>query len=313
MDNGEDEAITMGYIPYFDMGALNPMVGQTVRVFVDSKYISFTNAAVMDRRIFGFTHYALESDLAAVTMHSGVLFIDPHNKDSTKRQFCTLQNLFEMMCASDGDFNRRANVIEIPRDLRIRGVILLILFCNSPPFFQQSARNGIRSERLEGRRLSMRIANFRILSLFEEIPDVVKPDKVILKSTSLFRMCRTFTEELGFVFTKESFMQVLSFSNVVNGLFLVYRLFFDVSAMRYEVVVAESEVIRLSVLKFNEPIGMSPMRKREKLPESEYIVENLAFDEIVVGENCLMFGSQYFGPVSSILLMNIIRKAPKTS
>jgi hypothetical protein len=242
-------------------------------------------------------------------MHSGVLFVDPRPKDTVRRQFCRIGNAVEAMGLPDPEYVRRAVVIEIPQDVSIRGVFVVLLFCDSAGAFRASNRNGIRSRDAMPDGGGVRIASFQILSRFDEIPKCQAPFAIVRGSVPVPEFCFSFTGELAIRYTREFAMQLLSLGNILDGLFSVYQVFFDVEGDRYIIELEDNESelgFELSVVQLVQPLMIEMLMGRlSAAAETRDAAEAVPYWEMSIGEDSLRFGDKEFGPVSAISLLNV--------
>jgi hypothetical protein len=299
----------MEYVPYFPLKTLSPISGQTLPVVVDSRFITFSHAPLVDRQLYGCTHYSLDSDIAALVMHTGVLFLDPRTKDSRHRQFCRTSNLYEVMGLPDKDYVRQAVVVEIPQDVVIKGVLVVLLFSNSPPAFRASNRNGVRSRDAPLDVCAMRIASFRILTRFDEVRPLVRPFKVGRKSTVAPDFCLSCMGELAIRYSRDFIVQLFSLANIFAGLFSVYHIFFDVHRERYEIVMEDTDTdigVQFQVEQLLEPVSLEMLKRRSSyVPQAKPIGDPVPYWAISPGVDSLAFGDNVFSPVSHISLLTI--------
>ena len=301
------------YVPYFDMRSLRPVPGETVHVYVPERFISFAHPPIADRNLYGWVHYSPDSDIAAMIFHSGILFVDQRSKDSRHRQFCVAKNVFEAMSCSETEYPRRVNIENVPQDLRIQGVLVLLLFCNSPTFFPASNRNGLRSREADKDAFSMRIANFRIISSFDEKPIIVKPEQAVKQRVFMPQFMKSFTNELAFKFSGGLFAQIVSLSNIVNGLFEVYRLFFDCEGKRYEIKLLEEPDIIFTVVQLIDPLSLDTLKRKPSAgAQSSVAVAKCQWNSLRVGTDCLDFDGFIFAPVSSISMISLTGKLSRS-
>lgn len=305
------EITSINYSLFFNVADLNPKIGMTYRIFVDQRFISFMHPPVIDRRLSGFIHYSPESDLVAVIMHTGCLFPDPKSKETTHRQFQTVTNLFETMCCSETEYHKRAVIYHIHNDVRIKGILVTILICPSPLSFQETNRNGIRSHKSSASTFSYRISDFRILTKFDKMPKIVAIKDYVSRRIiqPLFHL--SFTGEVGIKYSKEIFDQFISQETIINGLFEVYRIFFDSNGNRYEIKTDDN--LSFTVLRLIDPVMIDIIkRKASSGIEVEKIVENIEFDDIIAGDTYIRFNSVLIRNIDTLSLMNIPGKISRS-
>jgi hypothetical protein len=302
------------YVPFVRAADFNPVCGQTLNVFVDIRFIANSHSPIADRKIYGYAHYSPETDIAAMVVHSGVLFVDPKYKDSQHRQFCTTKNVLEAMCCSTSEYPKRVEPTSIPIDLTVLGVVIALLFTNSPASFTSINKNGLRSRDGERNVFSMRISQFRILTPFDEMPKLVPPTEIVSISWLRARYRASLTDDVGLHFNREFFLQIFSLHNIANRLMAVYRLFFDVGPTRYELILADEEVLAFSLIALNEPVPLMSLKRRIR-PSSDVrsVVDFVPFWDIEVHETSIMFDKFKLGPLDCFLLMTTTGKCPQLS
>jgi hypothetical protein len=305
----------MEYIPNFDLSLLSPSLGQTVSVYVDARFLSFFHPPIVDREIYGGGHYSPNSDIAAIVMHSGAVFVHPSSRDSRHRQFCRVVNVREVMCCPEKEYLRLAEVEDIPNDLAIRGVLLVMLFCSSPSCFPSWNRNGVRSREAPGGGIAMGIADFRIFSNFDRLPTLVRPSAVTMKFTSVPEFCYSFTGEFAARYGQEFFAQVFALPNILNGLFSAYRVFFDVENCRYEILltqIAGDGGPFFQVVRLVEPVSLDFLKRRTSvLPVTEPVGEEVSFWDVWIEPRAIAFGTVVFDRVSHVSLFNMFGRLPR--
>lgn len=309
--NSPNEITAIEYSLFFNIADLNPSIGMTYRIFVDQRFISYMHPPVIDKKIYGFMHYSPESDLAAVIMHTGCLFADTKSKETTHRQFQTITNFFETMCCSETEYHKRAVIYQIKNDVRIKGILVTILICPSPPSFQAVNRNGIRSKESPPSTFSFRISDFRILTKFDKMPKIVSIEdyccKIIMQPT--FHL--SFTGEIGIKYSKEIFTQFISPETITNGIFEVYRIFFDSNGQRYEIKPADD--LLFTINRLIDPVSIEVIkRKTSSGINVEVIIEKIEFNDIFVGDSFLQFKNIIIQNVDTLSLMNIPGKMSRS-
>ncbi|OHT07346.1 hypothetical protein TRFO_24534 [Tritrichomonas foetus] len=305
------ELTALEYSPSFFLTSLNPSIGMTFRIWVDQHFISFMYTPVVDRKLYGFIHYSSESDLAAVCMHTGCLFADIKTKESSHRQFLTVTNLHEAMCCSETEYHKRALFYYIPNDVRICGVLVTILICPSPPFYQAANRNGIRSRESSATDFSFRICNSRIFTNYDKLPKIVdiKDYRYDIITHPTFHL--SFTGEIGIKYSKIIFDQFISRETFTNGLFEVYRIFVDSKGTRYEIRMNDDGF--LSLVKIIEPVSIEQLkRKNGSTNEVENIEGIFDIDEIITGDDYIRFKNSLISDVDTFILMNLPGKMSRS-
>lgn len=309
--NFSTEITAINYSLFFKVADLNPSIGMTYRIFVDQRFISYMHPPVNDKKLAGFIHYSPESDLVAVIMHTGCLFPDPKSKETTHRQFQTVTNLFETMCCSETEYHKRAVIHQIQNDVRIKGILVTILICPSPPFYQATNRNGIRSHDSSPSSFSYRISDYRILTKFDKMPKIVSIEdyrsRIIIQP--VFHL--SFTGEIGIKYTREIFKQFISPETIINGLFEVYRIFFDSNGERYEIKAEDN--LTYTILRLIDPVSIDVIKRRASSGiDVDVIIKNIEFDDIIVGETSIRFGSVLIQNIDTLSLMNIPGKISRS-
>jgi hypothetical protein len=224
-------------------------------------------------------------------------------------------NVREVMCCPEKEYIRLADIEDIPSDLAIRGVLLVLLFCSAPPSFPSWHRNGVRSREAPGGRIAMGIADFRIFSNFDSPPALVHPSAVSKMFTAVPDICHSFTGELAARYTQEFFAQIFSLPNILNGLFSAYRIFFDVGTSRYEILLCDSgsdggpffRVVRLA-----GPVSLDFLKRRTSLlPVTETVAQDVSFWDIRTEPAAIAFGTVVFEKVSHVSLFNMFGRLPR--
>lgn len=312
------------YTSNLNFGCMNLCPGQAVHVYVDSHYISFKHPSIADRVVYGRCHYSPDSDISAVIWHSGVLFVDSEAKDSSRSRFWTVRNVFEIAACSDAEYSRLADVESVPADVAIRGVLVTIVLGNSPPSFRSSVRNGIRTRDSPRAGFSIRVGNFRLLSSFDTIPRLVGMSEYVSGSIALPVFRRTFTGDIGFGFDQCLVNQILSLSNIVNGLFDAYTVLFDVESVRYAVYqslendansipgfVANSSYGILVVRQLKESLSLNDVRRRGVAKAPGSIVARCCLSDLVIDINSIRFNDFLLSNVCNVLLMSLSGKSSR--
>jgi hypothetical protein len=231
----DDTAIE--YRPGFNLASLRPAVGDLFRFFIAVRFISFDHRPIAERLCFGSTYYALHSDLAAVAVHTGCLYVNPKWRMAAARRLCTVQNLYELMSTSESQYAKSAIVIDLPLDFGLRGLLVQVYIDSSPGGFPSTQHNGLRStEWTQATSLSLRITHSVLVTTYDPLPRFVPPVEFRRQSA----ICPVFhfalNDEIAVDFTPAIFLQIFSRLNVAKGLFRIFKLFFDCDNCRYEIV-----------------------------------------------------------------------------
>lgn len=291
-----DDFSALEFNPSFNISDFNPQTGEIFKIWVPINYISYNYPGISEHKVFGSTHYAPQSDIAGMILHSGILYINPKTKLSTYRRFCTVLNLFEVMGLNETEFHKSAVSLDLPIDLKISGVLVHIYIDTSPLTFPSMSRNGFRStELLESQPFSMRITNFSIITAYDEQPSIVPPGQYLRQKAILPTFKFTFTGNIGIVFSRGIFMQLFSRFNIIHGMFNVYCIFFDVEQDRYEISsIGDTEFT------VNKLINPSDTERRKK--EVISVISSAFITDFAVGKNKLVIKGTVFQPVDSLLI-----------
>lgn len=305
IDNEENSFEAIEYKTGFDIDSLKPVVGNIFQFFIPNSLFGPISSSNQKQQhpinLWGSTHYTPNSDLAAVAMHSGALFIHPKSKSALRRRFCTTKNFFEVQNCSESEYSKIAQVIEIPLDLTIKGVVLQILIDNSPSFFQSTQRNGIKSQEFTMCPYSLRVANFFVISMYDDMPKLVSPELYVRKNAVVPTFKFAGTGEVGIVFKPHMFLQIFSRFNIVNGFFKINRLFFDVGKCRYEIVYKTGT--SFNVVKFEEPPTLNVLKRKNDPSEyGEVIIESVELSEFSVTSKGIIIRKEDFSPIDIILV-----------
>lgn len=287
------ENTAIEYTEDFNISALNPKSGDVFRFFIAERYISFSYKAIEQGQCYGSIHYSPQSDIAAIAFHSGCLFVNPRLKTVLPRRLCTIENLFETMSCSEAEYPKVAIIIDLPIDLGIRGVLIQLYIDSSPGFFPSLQRNGFTSnEWNHPESFSMRITHSSLLTLYDPLPQLVHPGKFVRQIAQIAQvpiLKFTVNNEIGIKFTPEIFVQIFSRLNVVQGMFQLFKLFFEADKFRYEIVHLEEFKFKVTRL----------------LCESIFqdVVAEAEMTEFYVTQNAIRVLSYRFESVDSIVLV----------
>lgn len=289
--------VAMSYSEDFDFTKLDPQVGDIFKVYIDAKYISYDYSPILHQDIYGSTFYTASSDLAAIAIHSGCLFINPKMKQAPVRRFCSVQNAVEASCVmspSEKDYNKVAQVFYYPLDLTIHGVVLHIYVDYSPGYFPSVVRNGLKSQECQApERFCIRVIHSTLITMYDEKPTIVEPKDFIRQKSIIPKNIFSASGEIQFTFEPKVFVQIFSRINLNRGMFKVFRLFFDVDRNRYEILNTEKT-------KFN--VILDTLNDEDV---HQVIVEGADISEFYAKKNCIGVATHIFSPVQTFFLSNI--------
>ena len=294
------------YKPDFQIDSLKPVVGNIFNFYIPNSLLASisTNNSKQQHQtnIWGSTHYTPNSDLAAIAIHSGALFIHPKSKSAIRRRFCTIKNFFEVQNCSESDYLKLAQTIEIPLDLTVKGVVLQILIDNSPSKFPSAPRNGIRSQEQNFMSpYSLRVANFFVISMYDDMPKLVQPEEYVRKTAVVPAFKFSCTGEVGIVFKPHMFLQIFSRFNIVNGFFKINLLYFDIGKTRYQILYKSGT--QFSVIKIDDPPTLNVLKRKADPSEyGEVLFESVELSEFSVTSKGILIKKQEFSPVDIILV-----------
>ena len=306
IDVNENAFEAIEYKSDFELDSLKPMVGNIFNFYISTSLlapISSTNQKQQHPlNIWGCTHYTPNSDLAAVAMHSGALFIHPKSKSAIRRRFCTMKNFFEVQNCSEAEYSKIAQFIEIPLDLTVKGVVLQILIDNSPSSFPSVQRNGVKSQ--EQHTISpyaIRVANFFVISMYDDMPKLVTPEEYVRKTAVVPTFKFSITGEVGIVFKPHMFLQIFSRFNIVNGFFKFNYLYFDIENTRYQLLYKSGT--QFQVIKFTDPPTINILKRKQDPAEyGEVIHDSVELSEISVTSKGILVKKQELAPIDIILV-----------
>ena len=286
------------YNPNFNFNQFNPNFGNIFRIFLPQQYFN----SKPEKQVFGLNHYSPTSDLVVMAMHSGALFIHPKSKSLTRRRFCTLKNFFEVQNCSESEYNKNSEVIDIPLDLTIQGVLLNILIDSPPSKYLSVTRNGIKSlEPTESTSYSLRISNFFVISMYDDKPLIVEPQKYIRSNAAVPTFKFSTYDELGINYSIDIFRQIISRFNIINGFFNSNRVIFDCKNIRYELFYDND--INFKLLKFNNNYSIYD-QKIDNLNNTELILDKINLSDIYAENNGIKIKNNLFNPIDILLIIN---------
>lgn len=287
------------YDPDFNIATLKPEIGNIFQFFIPQHYLINVKS-----KIFGATHYSPESDLAAIAVHTGALFVHPKSKSALRRRFCTLKNFFEVQNCNESEYSKLAQTIDIPLDLTVKGVVLQILIDNSPQTFSSVQRNGLKSsEQNHPESYSLRVSNYFVISMYDDMPQIVPPEKYIRMSAAVPTFKFSFTREVGIVYKPNMFLQIFSRFNIVNGFFRANRLYFDdCKQNRYEIICLEGTTFM--VVKYENSPTLNILKRKTNPTEcGEIIIPSAEFSDFQVTSKGIIINKQEFSPLDVILIV----------
>lgn len=278
------------YHPDFNIHAFGPTHGDVIHVFIPEKYISYQYKPISEHHCFGSGYYAPCSDIAAMAVHHGCLFVMPRLKNAAHRRFCSVENAFEIISQPDSAYAKLAKIVDFPLDLRVRGVLVTIYIDDPPPVFVSSVHNGYRSnETKEKFQFSMRILSFNVITMYDPYPYVVS-EKEYVKDKVVLPLFKIFSgSEVGIDYNPDMFLQIFSRFNVSKGLLQSFCLILFVGSEQYEI--AQTGVTQFSLICHNSR-GAST------------VLHNLDMSEFQPDANNLIkIRNLTFGPVVAIMVV----------
>jgi hypothetical protein len=201
-----------------------------------------------------------------------------------------VRNFYQIDGIDDESYAFLADVVEIPPDLQPKGVLMTLYIDKSPAFFRSSIRNGYKSQYLQDPApYSVRIVEFAVLTEFDDPPVFVAPGKYKRVTAILPAFNLTFSGEMSIAFSPDFFLQLFSRFNVTSGLFATYRMYFWCKGAKYEIQSPHAALFRI-------------------VKDDTVMVDDVALEEVGVGEKVLAIGKARFEPVDSIVLVRIVKK-----
>lgn len=226
------------YTPSFDLKSLNPQPGDIIRFYINEKYSNYSHPPISHRMIYGSTYYAPDSDISAISSHFGCLFQYHKRKSLSHKRLNTVRNALEIAVCGEAEYARRAVIVQMPVETRIKGVVVTICVDFPPAYFPQCKRNGFQSRELqESRPFSLRVAHFWLVSDFDEPIELVNPENYVKQQYQLppIKSLDGLSDRFIVLEYNQSFLkQFFTRLNIVNGLFMVYRVVFESSQQRFE-------------------------------------------------------------------------------
>ncbi|OHT07423.1 hypothetical protein TRFO_24380 [Tritrichomonas foetus] len=294
---------TIEYHEGFSIQSLHPQIGEIIQIFVSHLYISFQYPPVRDNKVFGSIYYTPNSDIAAIALHSGCLFIHSKLKQSTNPvRYSTVKNIYEVMAVSENDYAKTAQIIDIPSDLLIQGVTLRLYIDQSPLFFPSTTHNGYKSqENAQVEQFSMRIIDFNIVTMYDDPPHLVALDQYRRQTAEVPVYRVSLTGELGIQYSQVMFTQIFSRFNLARNTFKFFRFFFDCKNDRYEII--HEDGTSFSVVKLIERLTVEVIRAPNVPDECAIIVEGADMAEFGATRNGIVVRDMKFSPVTVLLLI----------
>jgi hypothetical protein len=191
--------------------------------------------------------------------------------------------------------------------------MVTLFFSGGAREFEATMRDGLRSRRAEGSGgLSARVRAFQIVSAFTPMPRLVTPAEIRATSWPRPRWCHPLTVDRGIVFTPDFVLQIFCLGNIINRLFEVYRLFFDVGEKQYELAMLDLEELLFAVVLFREPVPLRVLKRRVRPVDGmEWLVEDVSFWDIKGNQKSITVGEFELGPISCFLLMTTVGHCPR--
>ena len=290
-DNFEEYAIE--YVPGRYLTSLNPSIGHIFKVFIPECYISFNNKHISKQDLYGLTYYAPKSDLAAISVHTGCLFINPKMKNVPVRRFCSAVNLFEALSVPEQDYSKAVKVFEYPIDMPLQGVVIDFYIDDSPGHFPSVFRNGLRSLELKDPdQYSIRVVDFNVITMYDEKPKIVSWESYQKRTAVVPKYIFSYTGEIGIIYEPQIFAQIFSRNNVNKGLLKVHKLYFEIGSKRYEILQVDKLAFRIILYSDGDD------------EVSETIIHYAHMTEFIAKKNSICVQNTEFTPVSCILLLS---------
>ena len=300
------------YTPELDLRNFDPKPGDLFLVFVGQQYLTYQMESVRQHKVFGSYYYTPDSDIPAMIFHSGILFIHPKLKAFPHRRFSTVQNVYEVMSMSESDYARKAVVLDLPTDLQIKGVLVNIYIDKSPESFIATTHNGYPSQRLpHAAEFAMRFTEFSIVTMYDVLPVTVPAHEFQKSHAVVPSFDFTFTGEVGIKFEPMMFVQIFSRYNVCNGMFDVYRLFFDVERDRFEICWRRGT--RFSVVKYIEQVSVEVVRHKNIPTDKGVVIDDADISDFAVTRGAIIVKGKRFEPVSSLVLVQSLHRQSSIS
>ena len=285
------------YTPDLDISAFSPKHGDVFRVFIDEQYISYHHKPVAEHKCFGSGRYAPCSDISALVMHHGCLFVNQKLKNASHRRFCSVENSFELSINPDMVYPKLIKVVDFPLDLRVRGVVVGILIDHPPEEWVSTVHNGYRSSELDAKfKFSLRVLDYNVLTNYDPMPMVVDRTEYVPEKTALPVYKLTARMEVGLAYSPMMFQQVFSRFNIAKGMLNLFRLVLEAGDHRYEIAYVDEKEFSLI-----EEQGATQIQLLSELDMSEFHVDG----------DVLRVRDARIGPISTILLLD--REEPRPS
>ncbi|KAK8890980.1 hypothetical protein M9Y10_028181 [Tritrichomonas musculus] len=316
-NNFEQEIIStynvtaLEYTPNFNLSELKPQPGDIFRIFIDQKYTNYSHPPISGRVLYGGPYYAPESDISAISSHFGCLFQYHKRKSTSHRRLNTIRNALELSLCGEAEYGRRAQVIQFPIETQLKGVLLTICIDYSPPYFSQCKKNGLRSRDIrEPRSYSIRVSHFWHVSEFDEPIIFENADNYVRhKYTMPIISENDFIDSskkesfASIEFNSAFFSQFLTRLNIINGLFIVYRVFFNMPDKKIEMTGDQTCNIIIRDAP-SEDISLTDIAKRKDQPGNDIVTCELS--EVEILPDGLNINKMHFLNITTITLIPII-------
>ena len=293
------------YTPDLRIASLDPRPGDIFHFFVDEKYTNFSHPPLAQRMVFGSPYYAPDSDISAISSHFGCLFQYHKRKSSSYRRLNTVRNALELCLCGEAEYHRRAQIYQFPLEARPRGVFLTICVDYAPPSFSQCNRNGIRSRDLhEKRPYSLRVAHFWLVSDFDGPIEFKSPAEFVRHKYVLPPLKEvTPNHEVFLDFDPLFLNQFLTRLNIMNGLFSVYRVFFEIQNQK-KIEVTTDIPCNLILYEVSEEATPSELAKKRDQRGKE--LKRCELSEVQILPNYLLFEKYLIENIKNIILIHIV-------
>ena len=303
---GQTQGVVSIYFePNFDINSLNPQVGDIFRFYIPNKYFLYSYQPLSDRKVYGFTHYSPNSDIAVMSAHFGCLFQKHTRKPRPKSDINTVRNAFEISGCTESEYHKREDVISFPQDSLVKGVLVTICIDQPLEHYISFNRNGIRSREFSSpTTFSMRISHFYLVTIFDEMPQCVSPESFVRGRYIIPKILSVESYGVTLSYDANFLQSFVSRMNIAQGLFNTYRIVLNNNKHKRELCLVTNTILKISDIDFPK-YKYVDLWKRNDIPGEDIIQFDL--NQLKFLDKGLRVGNEHFELVSSIVLINIMK------
>lgn len=284
------------YQSKFNINALDPHLGDIFSIFVPISYFLKDSKPISEMDVYGSKWYSSSSDIVAMIVHSHLIFQTPNTYHFAQSYFSTITNFEEIMILPDSQFNEKARFLNIPLDLKIKGIIVEIFIDYPLKLYPSVDLNSIISKEKKGEGdYSFRIIHYGIVSAYDNMPNCVNPNEYVRTKAYTTKFVETEDGIILMSFNSNFFNQTISYFSNNSKAFGSFVIFFYDNIDKFQVSFNKSNHDFLTVSKVDKSSDGS---------ESMVLIhEGIKFSDIKAKKNSIKICSAIY---NSIKYMNII-------